>query len=441
MTSLPSESNTRNHREARKVARASFIGTTIEWYDFFLYGAAAALVFGPQFFPGGDPVLGQMGAFATFAVGFLTRPIGGMIAGHFGDRIGRKRMLVLSLLVMGSATVLVGVLPNYEQIGVTAPIILVLLRLLQGLAVGAEWGGAALMAVEHAPRRRRTLYGSSPQLGVPAGAILSNVMMLGLSAATGDGFTEWGWRIGFIASVVLVVYGLIIRRTLTESPLFQQAAQHGPTRAPLLQVLRRYPIGVLVAVFATAASPAFGYTVLTFSLSHGTNEVGYGRDALLTVIIVVSVIQLGATLMMAEFSDRFGRRRTMIVGSIFQIGAALAFFPLFDTGVIFLAGLACTLGILTNAAQYAPLPAVMSDLFPTHLRYSGSSLGYQFGSIVGGSFAPIIATAIFAASGNSLLIGVYLATLTVIALGAIVLAHRPVMSRRATEGELESVQT
>ncbi|PXY22151.1 MFS transporter [Prauserella muralis] len=437
MTHLPLDhAGPRNTREARKVAVASFVGTAIEWYDFFLYGAAAALVFGPQFFPSGDPVLSQLGSFATFAVGFLTRPLGGMIAGHFGDRIGRKRILILSLLLMGSATVVVGLLPTYAQIGVAAPVILVVLRLLQGLAVGAEWGGAALMAVEHAPPKRRTLYGSSTQLGVPAGAILANLMMLVLSATTGPAFTAWGWRIGFVASIVLVVFGLVVRRTLTESPLFAQAAARRATaRVPLVQVLRRYPAGVLVAIFATAASPAIGYTVLTFILSYGTEHVGYSRDALLVVIIVISALQFVSTLVLADAADRWGRRRTMVVGSLVQVVAALAFFPLFDTGVVLLAVVACGFAMVANTAQYAPLPAVMSDLFPTNLRYSGSSLGYQFGSIVGGSLAPIVATALYAGTRNSLLIGGYLAGMTVLALVAILLAHTAALTHRVTDAE------
>ncbi|GAA5166268.1 MULTISPECIES: MFS transporter [Amycolatopsis] len=418
-------------REARKVATASFLGTTIEWYDFFLYGAAAALVFGPQFFPVGNPVVSQLGSFATFAIGFLTRPLGGVIAGHFGDRLGRKRILILSLLVMGGSTVLVGLLPNYAQIGVAAPVLLVLLRLAQGLAVGAEWGGAALMAVEHAPPKRRALYGSSTQLGVPAGAILSNLMMLVLSWLTGPAFTDWGWRIGFVSSIVLVVYGLVVRRRLTESPLFTRAVRTGPARVPLLDVLRRYPAGVVTAVLATAASSAIGYTVLTFTLSYAPKADGFTRNDVLLMGILASLVQIFAMAWAGSVADRFGRRRTMVIGTVLQVAASLLLFPLLDTRVWVLALLACTFGAASNVAQYAPLPAVMSDLFPTNVRYTGSSLGYQIGGIVGGSFAPIIATGILAGSGSSFLIGVYLAGLTVVSGVAAFLAHTAPLTRRA----------
>lgn len=423
-------------REARKVAIASFLGTTVEYYDFVVYGAAAALIFGPQFFPADNPVVSQLGAFATFAVGFLTRPLGGAIAGHFGDRIGRKRILVVSLVLMGTATVLVGLLPTYKQIGMAAPLLLVILRLLQGLAVGAEWGGAALMAVEHAPPKWRILYGSSPQLGVPAGSLLASVMMLVLSSATGDSFTDWGWRIAFLASIVLVVFGLVIRRTLTESPLFEQAEKRRPARVPLIKVLRHYPGGVLVGIFSNAAPAALGYTVLAFVPSYGT-EAGYTRNELLTAVILASVFWFIAMPLMAAVADRWGRRKTMLIGTWAQLCATLVFFPLFDTGILVAAVLACGLAVVTNAAQYAPLPTMLSDLFPTNLRYSGSSFGYQLGAILGGSLAPIIATTIYAGTGSSILIGVYLAGMTVLAMVAILFAHTSALTAKVDEAERE----
>ncbi|WP_306360242.1 MFS transporter [Nocardia sp. CC227C] len=417
---------------ARKAATASFIGTAIEWYDFFLYGAAAALIFAPQYFPSSNPAVSQLGAFASFAVGFLSRPLGGVVAGHFGDRIGRKQVLIVSLLIMGGSTVLVGLLPTYDQIGIAAPILLFALRLLQGLAVGAEWGGAALMAIEHAPPRRRVFYGASTQLGVPGGAILAYSTMLLLSALTGDAFTTWGWRIAFVASIVLVVYGLYIRRRLSESPQFARAAgARGTTRMPILEVLRKYPAGVVVAIFAAGASPAFGYIVLTYILSYGTKEVGYSRDSLLVVVIVVSIVQFAATLILATMADRFGRRGLMLIGSVFQALMALLFFPIFDTGLVVLAAIGGSLAMIANTTQYAPLPAVISDLFPTHVRYSGSSIGYQFGAILGGSLSPIIATAIFAETQNSVFIGVYLAAMTVLSAVAILIAHSPRLQPRA----------
>ncbi|MFD3430780.1 MFS transporter [Nocardia fluminea] len=419
---------------AKQAATASFIGTAIEWYDFFLYGAAAALIFGPQFFPSSNPAISQLGAFASFAVGFLTRPLGGVIGGHFGDRIGRKRVLLLSLLLMGGSTVMVGLLPNYAQIGVAAPILLFVLR--QGLAVGAEWGGAALISVENAPKGRKTFFGAATQLGVPAGAIIAYSMMLLLSAVTGDAFDDWGWRIAFVASIVLVLYGLRLRRKLAESPLFAQESAHGTTaRAPIIEVLRRYPLGVLVAIFASAASPAVGYIVLTFILSYGTKEIGYSRNSLLLVVIAASTVQFIAMLVISTMADRWGRGRLMVIGSAFQAVTALVFFPIFDNGAVTLAILACSIALIAQTTQYAPLPALISDLFPTRLRYSGSSIGYQFGAILGGSLSPIIATAIFSSTGSSLMIGVYLAILTVVSGIAIAIAHLPALQAREHEAD------
>ncbi|GAB3562748.1 MFS transporter [Amycolatopsis endophytica] len=411
-------------REARRVAVASFVGTAIEWYDFFLYGAAAALVFGPQFFPASDPSISQLAALTTFAVGFLARPIGGIVAGHFGDRIGRKRMLVISLLIMGMATVLVGLLPTYAQIGVAAPILLVVLRLAQGVGVGAEWGGAALMAVEHAPPSRRGLYGAAPQLGVPAGAIVANLVLLVASTSTREAFVDWGWRLGFLVSFVLVVFGLVIRRRLTESPLFAEAARHRPARVPLLEVLRDHPLAVLRSVFVTGASTAMGYIILTYILSYGTAEVGYSRNALLVVVILTSVVQLGAIYGLSGMADRYGRRKVIAAGAIAQAVVALLFFLVFDTGVFVLALVACVVAVITVSAQYGPLPALLSDQFPTRIRYSGVSLGYQLGNVVGGGLAPVLATAIFAASGSSLLVGAYLAGMALLALVAVACTPR-----------------
>ncbi|OXM75233.1 MULTISPECIES: MFS transporter [Amycolatopsis] len=411
-------------REARRVAVASFVGTAIEWYDFFLYGAAAALVFGPQFFPSGNPAVSQLASLTTFAVGFLARPVGGIVAGHFGDRIGRKRMLVISLLIMGTATVLVGLLPTYAQIGVAAPILLVVLRLAQGVGVGAEWGGAALMAVEHAPPSRRGLYGAAPQLGVPAGAIAANLVLLVASTSTREAFVEWGWRLGFLVSFVLVIFGLVIRRRLTESPLFEQAARQRPARVPLLEVLRDHPLAVVRSVFVTGASTAMGYIILTYILSYGTAEIGYSRNALLVVVILTSVVQLGAIYGLSGLADRFGRRKVIAAGAIAQAVAALLFFLVFDTGVFVLALVACVVAVITVSAQYGPLPALLSDQFPTRIRYSGVSLGYQLGNVVGGGLAPVVATAIFTASGSSLLVGVYLAGMALLALVAVALTPR-----------------
>ncbi|KIH97286.1 MFS transporter [Streptomonospora alba] len=428
MTGTPPSTDASQQREARKIALASFIGTSIEWYDFFLYGAAAALVFGPQFFPSDNALASQLAALSTFAVGFIARPLGGIIAGHLGDRaLGRKRMLVVSLLVMGVATVLIGLLPTYAQIGAAAPILLVVLRLAQGLGVGAEWGGAALMAVEHAPPGRRGLFGAAPQLGVPAGAIAANLVMLGSSAMTAEAFAQWGWRIGFLASVVLIVVGYVIRRRISESPLFEeerrkrQQSEDAPRFAPLSEILLRHPLGVVRAMFATAASTGLGYIVLVYTLSYGTTELSYSRDALLVVVILASTLQLAAIMGWSALSDKLGRRRVFIGGGVAQIVLVMFFFPMFERETILWALLACCLAIIVVSAQYGPLPALLSELFPTRVRYSGISTGYQLGNVIGGGLAPIVATALFATQGGSFAVSLYLAGMALLATLAVLL--------------------
>ncbi|MGN9842618.1 MFS transporter [Nonomuraea sp. H19] len=410
-------------REARRVAFATFVGTAIEWYDFFLYGAMAALVFGTLFFPAGDAQVSQLAALGTFTVGFIARPLGGIVAGHFGDRVGRKRMLVLSLLLMGAATVGVGLLPTYAAIGLGAPVLLVLLRIMQGLAVGAEWGGAALMAVEHAPPNRRALYGAAPQLGVPVGAILANLILLLTSAATGDAFLVWGWRVPFLVSVVLVLVGLVVRRQVSESPLFAEAVERTgtPRFNPLIRVLTKHPRSLLRAVFASIASASWGYVILVFILSYGSTTKMYSRPALLTMIIVASVLQVGAMLYAGLLADRAGRKRVALFGALGQVVMGLVFFPLFDSGVFWLALMACLLASIALSAQYGPLPALLSEQFPTEVRYTGVSVGYMFGNILGGGLVPLVGAALVAATGTSFSVGLYMLFLSVVTAVAVLL--------------------
>jgi len=427
------DAGARRYREARKVAIASFVGTTAEWYDFFLYGAAAALVFGPQYFPAHDPVVSQLAALGSFAVGFVARPFGGILAGHFGDRFGRKMLMVISLIVMGVASVAVGLLPTYAQIGVGAPAILVFLRIVQGLGVGANWGGAALLAVEHAPPNRRGLYGAAVQLGIPAGALLSTlVLFVAASLTDRDSFAAWGWRIGFIASVGLIAFALMIRRMVGESPLFEEATKQAPAGMPLLQVARRHPWAVVRSLFATAASTAIGYIILVFVLSYGTSEIHYARATLLWVVSVTSVVQMFAIYGWSALSDRVGCRRVMVGGALGQVAVALVFFPLFDTGRVALALLVCILGVIVNSAQYGPLPALISRQFPVQVRYTGVSLGYQLGNVVGGGLAPVIATALFAATKNSQVIGYYLALMALFTIVAVAMSPQPSADPPAT---------
>jgi MFS family permease len=402
--------------EVRTVAAATFVGTTLEWYDFYLYAACAALVFGPLFFPSADPLAGQLGALATFAVGFMARPLGGAVAGHFGDRWGRKRMLVITLMVMGLATVAVGVLPTYDSAGALAPVLLVILRILQGLAMGGEWGGAVSMAVEHAPPHRRAFYASAPMMGSPAGLILANLVLLGLIAATGESFTTWGWRLGFLSSVVLVLVGIYVRRQVSESPLFDDQVASEPERIPLVQVVRRHP-GALLKTLVVAGVPGIStYMVLTYALTYGTTVVGYSRLSLLVAGIAVCAVQLVLLPLVARIGDKSGTRRLVLVGTGLQGLAALLFFPLFDTGNFAIAVVVSVVAVVPTVFTYAALPTVLSEQFPTKVRYTGISMAYQLGAIVGGGIAPIIATTIFAASGVSFLIGVYMAAANVVML-------------------------
>lgn len=397
-----------SERDSRRVILATFLGTTVEWYDFYLYAASAALIFGPQFFPGGDPVAGQIGAFATFAFGFVSRPLGGMLAGHFGDRVGRKRMLVLSLIVMGVATTLIGLLPSYAQIGIAAPILLTILRLMQGLGVGAEWGGAVTMAIEHAPANRKALYGAAPIIGLPAGLLLSNLVLILLGVLTGPNFVVWGWRIAFLFSFVLVVIGLWVRAGIAESPVFQQSVDSRPAGVPFLVVLRRYTVPLLCTIFISGVPAIPAYLVLTWSLSYGTTTIGYERNDLLWIGIICCIAQMIAVPLLATRVDK-GRPRVLAAASAVMMAvAALVFFPLFETGNIFLAGLATLIVHASTYLAWALVPTILTRAFPGPIRYTGVSMSYQFGAIVGGGFAPLIATSLLASTGQTLSVALYM---------------------------------
>ncbi|MEV0640958.1 MFS transporter [Streptomyces sp. NPDC050619] len=411
-------------REARRVVLATFIGTTLEWYDFFVYALCAVLVFGPLYFPTGDPVVGQLGAMATFTVGFVARPIGGIIAGHFGDRLGRKRMLVVTLVIMGISTVCVGLVPTYAQIGAWAPALLVILRIVQGLAMGGEWGGAVSMAIEHAPPNRRALYASAPAVGPAFALVLSNLVLIGLESATGDAFTVWGWRIAFVSSVVLVVIGLIARRKLTESPLFEASVAHEPEAVPVLEVLRSHS-GTLLKTLIIAGVPGIStYIVQTYSLTYGTSAVGYSRSSLLWIAMACGVVAIPAVIYFARLADRFGLRPVLVTGAALQGITALFLFPLFDSGNLLLAGLGGVMVVTSSCLSFSCIPALLTENFPPKIRYTGISLAYQLGSIVGGGLAPIIATAIFSESGKSWLIGVYMAAANAVALVSMLLLRK-----------------
>jgi MHS family shikimate/dehydroshikimate transporter-like MFS transporter len=414
-------------QSVRKVALASFVGTTIEWYDFFLYGTAAALVFGDLFFPEAEPVVGTLLAFSTYAVGFAARPIGGIVFGHFGDRIGRKSMLVLSLLIMGVATFLIGCLPTFASIGVMAPILLVVLRFAQGIGVGGEWGGAVLMSVEHAPPGRRGFFGSWPQMGVPAGLLLSTSAFAIVQATTSESaFLSWGWRIPFLASAVLVAVGLFIRLRLMESPAFQRVKET-KTEAPkpIVDVVRKYPREVLVAMGMRVAENGAFYILTVFVLAYGEDELGLSKNTMLTGVIIAAAIGLVTVPLFGALSDRVGRRPLYLAGAVVTTLWAFPLFGLLNTESPVLIWLAIVVGVnLGHDLMYGPQAAYFAELFGTRVRYSGASLGYQLASVFAGGFAPLIATALLAAGdGSPTLVALYVTAMGLISVVATLFAH------------------
>jgi metabolite-proton symporter len=393
-----------NARPATPMARvvlASFIGTSIEWYDFFLYGTAAALVFNKLFFPTLDPLAGTMASFATYAVGFFARPLGGIVFGHYGDKIGRRSMLVTTLLMMGLSTFLIGLLPTYDQIGVLAPIALTILRLVQGLGVGGEWGGAVLLVVEHSQRDRRGFYASSAQAGVPAGLLLANGAFAGVSALSEGEFVSWGWRLPFLAGAVLLGLGLFIRLHILESPLFAQLqAQRATSPRPLVDLVRNYRRNLLLAMGARFAENACFYVFTVFIYAYASEPRGFRRETILLGILFASALQLVFIPAFAALSDRLGRRPVYLAGALFLGLFAFPFFWLVDSGVSVLIWLALVLGLTGVAAMYGPQAAFFSELFGTNVRYSGASLGSQLAAPFAGGLAPLIATALLGSSGG-----------------------------------------
>lgn len=394
-----------------KVAFASFVGTAIEWYDFFIFGTAAALVFGTAFFPTLSPLSGTLAAFATFGVAFVSRPAGAIVFGHFGDRIGRKKMLVVSLVLMGSATVLIGLIPTYDQIGVAAPILLVLARLVQGFAVGGEWGGAVLMAVEHAPAEKRAFYGSFPQAGVPAGLVLATTAFLLVERLPEEAFMTWGWRIPFLASAGLVVVGLYVRFKVTESPEFESVRRNDRiAERPIVNVFRheRRPFGV--GVLTQAASLVPFYLVTVFVLSYGPNELGLARQTILLSLLVACALDIFTVPYASVIADRIGPRRMLIYGSAYMAAIAYPFFWLLQTGSGWAVLLAMILIVtIGHAVTYSAVAAYVAGLFPADVRYTGASVAYQGGGVVFSAPAPFIATALASATQGQWALAAYIA--------------------------------
>jgi MHS family shikimate/dehydroshikimate transporter-like MFS transporter len=412
-------------QDVKKVAFASFIGTTIEWYDFFLYGTAAALVFPELFFPDAAPLTGTLLALSTYAVGFAARPLGGIVFGHFGDRIGRKSMLVTSLLIMGVATFLIGCLPTHSSIGLLAPILLVVLRFAQGIGVGGEWGGAVLMAVEHAPKGKRGFYGSWPQMGVPAGLLISTLVFLLVQSRTSEAaFLSWGWRIPFLASAILVIVGLVIRLKLMESPVFKRVKEtETAAKMPIVEVVRKYPRNVFTAMGMRIGENGVFYLLTVFVYVYGEEELGLDKNTMLTGVVIAAAIGLFTVPLYGMLSDHVGRRPLYLAGAVVTTLWAFPFFGLMDTKSPVLIWLAVVVGVnIGHDLMYGPQAAYFSELFGTRVRYTGASLGYQLASVFAGGFAPLIATALLASGGSSL-VALYITGLGLISVIATLFAR------------------
>ncbi|MEU6767128.1 MFS transporter [Streptomyces sp. NPDC046853] len=386
-----------------RIISASLIGTTIEWYDFFLYGSAAALVFNTLFFPDSDPLVGTLLSFLTYAVGFAARPLGGVVFGHFGDKIGRKKLLVLSLMMMGGATFAMGMLPTHSTLGVGAPILLTLLRLIQGFALGGEWGGAVLIVSEHGDDKNRGFWASWPQAGAPGGNLLATGVLALLAAVQSDeAFLAWGWRIPFLLSGVLVIIGLWIRVSVSESPLFLEAQARaeaeaaragaaGKQDAPVVEVFRRNWRGVLTAIGTRLGENVSYYILTAFVLVYVTVHLELPKSTALNAVLIGSAVHFVTIPLWGALSDRIGRRPVTLIGSVGMAAWAFAFFALVDSESFTVITLAVTVGLLFHGAMYGPQAAFISEMFDTKVRYSGASMGSQLASIIGGALAPIIA--------------------------------------------------
>ncbi|MBB3753277.1 metabolite-proton symporter [Mycolicibacterium sp. BK634] len=407
----------------RRAALASFVGTTVEFYDFLIYGTAAALVFPKLFFPSASPATGVLLSFATFGVGFIARPLGGVVFGHFGDRVGRKRMLVYSLLLMGVSTVAMGLLPTYAQLGVAAPILLTLLRLLQGFAVGGEWGGATLMAVEHAPPERKGFYGAFPQMGAPAGTAIATLAFYAVSRLPDAQFLAWGWRIPFLASAILIAIGLAIRLSLTESPDFAAVQQRSAVqRLPVVEAFRRHWRQILLVAGAYLSQGVFAYICVAYLVSYGTTVAKIPRTDALFGVFVAAVVAVVAYPLFGALSDRVGRKPVFVGGVVAMGLAVLPIFALINTGK---AGLFMVALVLIFGLAMAPAAGVTGSLFSlvfdADVRYSAVSVGYTLSQVVGSAFAPTIAVALYKATGTSDSIAAYLIGVSVISVLAAVL--------------------
>ncbi|HJW57630.1 MAG TPA: MFS transporter [Burkholderiaceae bacterium] len=418
----------RSRRQHVTAGLASMMGTTIEWYDYFLYGTAAALIFNKIFFPAFDPITGTLAAFATYSVGFFARPLGGIVFGHFGDRVGRKSMLLITLLLMGIPTILIGLIPSYESIGYWAAVLLVLMRVLQGIAVGGEWGGAVLMAVEHAPEGKKGFFGSLPQTGVAPGLILSSLAMGAVTGLPEQDMLSWGWRIPFLASVVLLLIGWFIRVKVAESPDFKRMETKGEkVEVPAMVVLRRYPKEVLAVIGGRLAEVTWFYTVVTFSLAYATGTLGIPRTVMLDAAVWGAAVALFTMPLFGVLGDRVGFKWVFMAGSVGIVLFAPIFFTMLQSKDINTIMLAVVLAVgVVYAALYSPQGGLFSAQFPPEVRYSGISMAVQVSGAIGGGLAPLIATYLLTyGAGNTRYIVWYLSALGVIAIASTIFMRHP----------------
>jgi metabolite-proton symporter len=414
-------------KNMRRVAMTSLAGTSIEWYDFFLYATAAAVIFPQAFFPQEDPTTALLISFSSLAVGFLARPLGGIVFGHFGDRIGRKRTLVVALMMMGVTTTLIGFLPTYASIGIAAPLLLVALRFVQGLAIGGQWGGAMLLVTESAPAERRGWYGAYAQAGAPIGVVLANLAFIGVSTSMSDeAFMEWGWRLPFIASIVLIGISMYIQLKIEDTDAFKslseaQKAVDKPTavveRSPVIEAIRKYPKRIMLAAGAFLSVQVTFYILIAFVISYGMQSPSLmlSKNLMLTAVLIAAAIMVPTQFYFSGLSDRLGRKQVYRWGAILTGLWGFALFPLIDTGDTVLICLAITMGLVFLGMQYGPQAAYFTELFTTEVRYSGASLGYQIGAIIGGALAPTIAVLLWDSFGI-FYVSVYIAIAAVLTL-------------------------
>lgn len=422
----------RQTREERRVLAGTLVGTTIEWYDFFIYAQAAGVVFATLFFAPAGETVAQIVSWASLGISFLFRPLGAIVAGHLGDRIGRKKMLVLTLILMGSATALIGVLPTYAQIGMAAPLLLILLRVIQGFSAGGEWGGAALMSVEHAPNHRRGFFGAYPQIGVPLGMIFATATMWVITTVLSpEEFLAWGWRLPFLFSIALILVGYLIRRAVEESPVFKELQERkGESSAPLRVLFTRFPSKVVLTALIFIANNAAGYLLIAYFSAYATRPVddgglGLDRPPVLLATTLASFGWLIFTFYGGYLSDKLGRVRTFQIGYVLLAIWAIPMWFLIDTGNLWLYFTAIFVMTLGLGLSYGPQAALYAEMFPADIRYSGVSIGYAIGAILGGAFAPMIAELVFGATGMSWTIGAYILGVTIISLIAVSVVKEP----------------